>query len=55
VEASANVSEKKMLKVLLGMLLGEESQVELIVGDGQFESGRVFEALQAKRQNSIII
>jgi hypothetical protein len=54
VEASANVNEKKLVEPLLDRLLGEDIEVELIAGDSQFESGQVFEALQAKKIGSII-
>jgi hypothetical protein len=54
VEASANVNEKKLVEPLLDRLLGEDMEVELIAGDSQFESGPVFDALQARKISSII-
>jgi len=44
-EASVNVNEKKLVEHLLDKLLGEDMEVELVAGDSQFESDRVFEAL----------
>jgi hypothetical protein len=54
VEASANVNEKKLLEPLLGKLLGENIEVELVAGDSQFESKQVFDALNARKIDSVI-
>jgi hypothetical protein len=40
-EASANVNEKKLVEPLLDRLLGEDIEVEFVVGDSQFESEQV--------------
>ena len=54
VEAPANVNEKKLVEPLLDRLLGEDIELELIAGDSQFESGQVFDALQARKISNII-
>jgi hypothetical protein len=54
VEASANVNEKKLVEPLLDRLLGEDIEVELIVGDSQFESKSVFDSLKARKMGSVI-
>jgi hypothetical protein len=53
-EASANVNEKRLVEPLLDRLLGEDIEVELVAGDSQFESGPVFDALQARKIGSVI-
>ncbi|GEM_PF-597124 len=53
-EASANVNEKKLVEPLLDRLLGEDIKVELVVGDSQFESSQVFEALDARKIRNVI-
>ena len=53
-EASANVNEKKLVGPLLDRLLGEDIEVELAVGDSQFESKHVFDAFEARKMSSIV-
>src|SRR4030042_1526891 len=45
VEASVNVNEKMLVERLLAKVLGEDVEVELVVGDSQFESQRLFDWL----------
>jgi hypothetical protein len=54
VEASANVNERRLVEPLLDRLLGEDIEVELVAGDSQFESGSVFDALNARKMGHII-
>jgi hypothetical protein len=54
VEAPANVNEKLLVEPLLDRLLGEDIEVELVAGDSQFESGQVFDALQARKIDNVI-
>ncbi|MCJ7767376.1 transposase [Candidatus Bathyarchaeota archaeon] len=54
VEASVNVNEKRLVKPLLDRLLGEDMEVELAVGDSQFESRRVFDVLEARKIGNVI-
>ncbi len=54
VEAPANVNEKLLVEPLLDRLLGEDIEVELVAGDSQFESGQVFDALQARKIDDVI-
>jgi hypothetical protein len=54
VEASANVNEKKLVEPLLDRLLGEDIEVELTVGDSQFESEQLFDALEARKIGNVI-
>jgi hypothetical protein len=54
VEAPANVNEKKLVEPLLGRLLGEDMEVELVAGDSQFESEQVFDALNARKVSGVI-
>jgi hypothetical protein len=54
VEASANVNEKRLVEPLLDRLLGEDMEVELAVGDSQFESRQVFDTLEARKIGDII-
>jgi len=53
-EAPANVNEKLLVEPLLDRLLGEDIEVELVAGDSQFESGQVFDALQARKIDNAI-
>jgi hypothetical protein len=54
VEASANVNEKKLVEPLLDRLLGEDVEVELAVGDSQFESKQIFDAFEARKIDNVI-
>ena len=54
VEAPVNVNEKKLVEPLLDKVLGEDIEVELIIGDSQFESELLFDYLQARRIANII-
>ena len=54
VEAPVNVNEKMLVEALLAKVLGEDLEVELVVGDSQFESQRLFDWLGAKRIANII-
>jgi hypothetical protein len=54
VEASVNVNEKKLVEPLLEKVLGENMEVELIVGDSQFESEPLFDGLEAMRIANIV-
>jgi hypothetical protein len=54
VEAPVNVNEKMLVETLLAEVLGEDLEVELVVGDSQFESQRFFERLRGRRIASII-
>ena len=45
VEAPANVNEKQMVEPLLDRMLGEDLEVEVLAGDSQFESPRIFSLL----------
>jgi len=54
VEASVNVNEKRLVKPLLDRLLGEDIELELAVGDSQFESKHVFDALEARKIGNVI-
>ena len=54
VEAPVNVNEKMLVEALLAKVLGEDLEVELVVGDSQFESQRLFDWLRAKRIANII-
>jgi len=54
VEAPANVNEKELVEPLLDLVLGEDIEVELAVGDSQIESQRVFDALEARKIDHII-
>jgi hypothetical protein len=53
-EASANVNEKMFVEPLLDRLLGEDLEVELAVGDSQFESERVFDAFEARKMGNVV-
>jgi hypothetical protein len=52
VEAPANVNEKKLLEPLLDRL--GDIEVELLVGDSQFESEQVFSALNSRKIDNVI-
>jgi len=54
VEASVNVNEKRLVKPLLDRLLGEDMEVELAVGDSQFESENIFNGLEARKIGNLI-
>jgi hypothetical protein len=54
VEASVNVNEKKLAKPLLDGLLGEDIELELAVGDSQFESENIFNSLKARKIGNLI-
>ena len=54
VEASVNVNEKMLVERLLAKVLGEDVEVELVVGDSQFESQRLFDWLGANRIANIV-
>ena len=53
-EASANANEKMLVEPLLDRLLGEDAEVEFAVGDSQFESKHVFDALEARKIGNVI-
>jgi len=54
VEASANRNEKMLVEKLLNEVLSEDFEVELVVGDSQFESQQVFAALEKRKISHII-
>jgi hypothetical protein len=54
-EAPANVNEKELVEPLLDRVLGEGLEVELAVGDSQFESPRVFDAFEERKMGQIIV
>lgn len=54
VEASANRNEKMMVEQLLNDVLGEDFEVELVVGDSQFESQQVFDVFEARKIDNVI-
>ena len=54
VEASANRNEKMLVESLLEEVLGEDFEVELVVGDSQFESQQVFTVLEQKKISHLI-
>jgi len=54
VEASANRNEKMLVEPLLEEVLGEDFEVELVAGDSQFESERVFSMLEEKKIDHFI-
>ncbi len=49
VEASLNVNEKLLVDSLLDKVLGESIEVELLVGDSQFESQLIFSLLESRK------
>jgi hypothetical protein len=54
-EGPANVNEKDLVEPLLDRVLGEDLEVELAVGDSQIESQRVFDALEERKMDHIIV
>ena len=54
VEAAANRNEKMLVESLLDEVLGEDFEVELVVGDSQFESQQVFASLEQKKISHLI-
>ena len=54
VEESLNVNEKQLVGPLLEKVLGEDLEVELLVGDSQFESGEVFGLLESRKLDHVI-
>jgi len=54
-EAPANVNEKDLVKPLLDRVLGEGLEVELAVGDSQFESQNTFDALDDRKVGHVIV
>jgi hypothetical protein len=54
VEDSANVNEKELVDPLLEEVLGEDFEVELVAGDSQLESQRVFQTLEQRKISYII-
>jgi hypothetical protein len=51
VEAPLNVNEKQLVGGLLDRILGEPREVELVAGDGQFESPQIFGLLESKKMS----
>jgi len=54
VEASLNVNEKLLVCMLLDKVLGESIEVELLVGDSQFESQIIFSLLESRKMGYVI-
>jgi hypothetical protein len=54
VEASLNVGEKMLAEPLMDKVLGEDSEVELVAGDSQFESEQVFSNLEERQIANVI-
>jgi len=54
-EAPANLNEKDLMEPLLDSFLGDDIEVELVVGDSQLESPRVFRSLEERRIEHIIV
>ena len=54
VEESLNVNEKLLVGRLLDKVLGESIEVELLVGDSQFESQMIFGLLESHQMSHII-
>jgi hypothetical protein len=54
VEAPANVNEKELVEKLLDEALGEDFEVEVMAGDSQLESERVFEIHENRKIIHII-
>jgi len=54
VEASANRNEKLMVEPLLEEVLGEDFEVELVAGDSQFESEKVFSLLEQRKIGNLV-
>lgn len=53
-EAPANVNEKELVEPLLDRVLGEGMEVELAVGDSQFESQNTFDALEDRKMGHVL-
>ena len=53
-EAPANVNEKELVEPLLDRVLDEGLEMELAVGDSQFESQNTFDALEARKVDHVI-
>jgi hypothetical protein len=53
-EAPANVNEKDLVEPLPDRVLGEGLEVELAVGDSQFESRNTFDALDDRKVGHVI-
>ncbi len=49
-----NVNEKQLVEPLLDGVLGDGLEVELVVGDSQFESGEVFSLLDYRKLEQVI-
>ena len=54
-EAPANVNEKSMVEPLLDRVLGEDIEVELGVGDSQLKSRRIFDIMEERKMDHIIV
>jgi len=54
VEASANVNEKMLVKSLLDEVFSEGFEVELVAGDSQFESEKVFHMLEQRKIDCLV-
>ena len=54
VEAPANVNEKDLVEQVLNDALGGDVEVELVAGDSQLESDRVFKAHEARKITHVI-
>jgi hypothetical protein len=54
VEAPANRNEKRLVEQLLELVLGEMLEVELVAGDSQFESQRMFHMLEQEKIDHLI-
>ena len=54
VEAPANVNEKKLVEGLLEEALGEDLEVELVAGDSQLDSRKVFHMLKERKIRHLI-
>jgi hypothetical protein len=48
------VNEKRLVEPLLDKFLGEDIELELAVGDSQFESKHVFDVLEARKIGNVI-
>ncbi len=53
VKASLNVNEKLLVCRLLDKVLGESIEVELLVGDSQFESQLIFSLLESRKMGYV--
>jgi len=53
-EASLNVNEKQLVGRLLNKVLGESIEIELLVGDSQFESQLIFSLLESHQMGYVI-